>query len=367
MGGNLEQALARVAAKVHAGERLDREDGLALFRSSDLLAVGQLADEVRRRKGGDRVYFLVNRHINPTNVCENLCPLCAFGLARGKPGTYTMSLDEVEAKARASRELGISEIHMVAGLSPELDLAWYEEALRRIKVQLPQVVIQAFTAVEVDYLAALAGLSLEDTLRRLRSAGLDSLPGGGAEVFASRVRRKICPKKISGERWLQVHETAHRLGLPTNATMLYGHIETHEERVEHLLALRELQDRTGGFLTFIPLAFHPAHTRLGDDTLGRGPTGMDDLKTIAVARLLLDNFPHVKAMWIQIGLKLAQVALSFGADDLDGTVMEEQIYHAAGAATDQHTPRETLVRLIREAGRLPVERDTLYRVLAEVS
>jgi aminodeoxyfutalosine synthase len=359
-----DPGLREIAAKVAAGERLDFADGVRLFRSPDLLGVGRLADAVRRRKHGDRVYFVVNRHINHTNICVNGCAFCAFSKEDGDPAGYLMSLDEVVARARESWRQGISEVHIVGGLHPRLDLDYYLKMLARLREAVPGVIIQALTAVEVDYLAERHGLSLEEVLTELRAAGLDALPGGGAEVFAPRVRELICPKKTSGERWLAVHAAAHRLGLRTNATMLYGHLETLEERVDHLLRLRELQDRTGGFLTFIPLAFHRRHTRL-ESTVRYQTTGYDDLKTLAVARLLLDNFDHIKAYWIMIGPKLAQISLSFGVNDFDGTVVEERITHAAGADAGKALPCEELRRLIRDAGRVPVERDTLYNVLKE--
>ncbi|NHM28361.1 aminofutalosine synthase MqnE [Desulfofundulus sp. TPOSR] len=360
----VSEELKDIAAKVQVGERLSFEDGVRLFKSGDLLTIGYLADQVRQRKNGNRAYFIVNRHINHTNICINRCPLCAFGRDPGDRGAYTMTLDEIEARALECRGQGVSEIHIVGGLNDALDLEYYLEMLRRVRRALPGTVIQAFTAVEVDYLARSNGLSLEKTLELLKDAGLDSLPGGGAEIFAPRVRERICPRKISGDRWLEVHETAHRLGMRTNATMLYGHIETIEERVDHLIRLRELQDRTGGFLAFIPLAFHPKNTEL--ESLGlAGTTGYEDLKVLAVARLMLDNFDHIKAFWIMIGPKLAQVALSFGVDDLDGTVVEEKIAHDAGAETDQYMPKQKLIKMIRAAGRIPVERDTLYNVIRE--
>lgn len=359
-----DNQLASIEAKVVRGERLSREDGIALYNTKDILALGYLADTARCRKNGHRTYFIVNRHINHTNICVNLCKLCAFGREAGDPKAYTLSLEEIESKAMASREVRISEIHIVGGLNPELKLDYYLEMLRRVRRVLPEVVIQSFTAVEVDYLAELHGMSVEDVLAALKEAGLDSLPGGGAEIFSPRVRELICPKKISGRRWLQVHEAAHSLGMRTNATMLYGHVETVEERVDHLLALRELQDRTGGFLTFIPLAFHPKNTGL--ERLGlSGTTGYDDLKNLAVARLMLDNFDHIKAFWVMIGPKMAQVSLSFGVDDLDGTVVEEKIAHDAGAATGQFMTKAEIINMIKAAGRFPVERDTLYNVIEE--
>jgi len=356
--------LRDITGKVLRGERLNREDGLRLMRSKDLLTIGYLADLVRRRKHGDRAYFIVNRHINQTNICVNRCRFCAFGKDPGAPGSYALTLDEIVEQARRSWALGISEVHIVGGLHPDLSLEYYTEMMRRLREALPGVVIQALTAVEVEYLAQRHQMTVEDVLLTLHQAGLDSLPGGGAEVFSPRVREQLCPKKISGERWLHVHETAHRLGIRTNATMLYGHIETPEERVDHLLALRALQDRTGGFLAFVPLAFHPGRTEL-EGVVRNRTTGYDDLRMLAVSRLMLDNFDHIKAYWIMIGEKISQVALSFGADDLDGTVVEERITHAAGAETAQSLTRRELIRQIRAAGRRPVERDTLYNVIRE--
>lgn len=359
-----ESELKDIIEKVESGERLGREDGIRLMKSADLLAIGYMADLVRRRKNGDYAYFIVNRHINHTNICDNLCKLCAFAKKPEDPEAYTMSLAEVEAKAIECTDQGISEIHIVGGLNPELKLEYFEEMLRKVRRVLPGVVIQAFTAVEIDYFARTENISVEEVLRRLMEAGLDSLPGGGAEVFSSRVRDKICEKKISGERWLEVHETAHRLGMRTNATMLYGHIETVEERIDHFIRLRELQDKTGGFLAFIPLAFHPKNTGLEGMGLSRS-TGYEDLKVLAVARLMLDNFDHIKAFWIMIGPKLAQVSLAFGVDDIDGTVVEEKITHAAGADTDQALTKQQLIRMVKAAGRIPAERDTLYNILEE--
>jgi aminodeoxyfutalosine synthase len=358
--------LEDIAAKVEAGERLDREEGLRLLKSHHLLAVGGLADTVRRRKHGDRVYYILNRHINHTNICVNRCKFCAFGRDETDPGAYVFSLDEIEEKAGAYRGRGITEIHIVGGLNEKLPLDYYVEALKRVRRVLPGVIIQSFTAVEIDYLAGVNGLTAREVLSLLKEAGLDSLPGGGAEVFSPRVRELVCPKKISGERWLEVHEAAHGLGMRTNATMLYGHVETLEERIDHFIQLREAQDRTGGFLAFIPLAYHPKNTQLDRDQPGRSTTtGYEDLKMLAVARLMLDNFDHIKAFWIMIGPKIAQVSLSFGVDDLDGTVEEEKIVHDAGAETDQRMPRGELVRMIKAAGRIPVERDTLYNIIRE--
>jgi len=349
--------LNRIEEKIKDQERLSFEDGLILQQSKDLLGIGYLANLVRERMNGNRAYYVYNRHINYTNICENRCRFCAFSCDPHDPRAFTLTVDQVLEKALEVRNEPITEFHIVGGLNPELPFSYYLDLLRVLKSHFPQVHLQAFTAVEIDYLARLTGMSLEETLKELMAAGLGSLPGGGAEIFSSRVRGTLCPRKISAERWLEVMETAHRLGLKSNATMLYGHIETPEEQLDHLIRLRELQDRTHGFMSFIPLAFHPRHTQL--DHLP-GTTGFKDLKILAISRLMLDNFPHIKAFWIMLGLKLAQLSLSFGVDDLDGTVMEEKITHAAGAQTAEGVSRQELIYLIREAGRVPVERDTIY-------
>jgi len=349
--------LEPIASKVLAGERLSAEDGLALFESHDLLALGWLANHVREKRHGNICFFNVNRHINPTNVCVAHCKLCAFGRSPDAPGAYTFALEEIFQRAAQGVAEGATEFHIVGGLHPDLPFDYYLDLVRGLKQRFPHVHLKAFTAVEVHYYSRLAKISLRDVLVKMKEAGVDSLPGGGAEVFHPRVRRIICDHKVSGQMWLQIARTAHELGMRSNATMLYGHVETNEERVDHLLRLRELQDKTHGFQTFIPLAFHPANTPLSHLP---GPTGLDDLKTIAVSRLLLDNFDHIKAYWIMLTPRIAQVALRFGADDLDGTVVEEKIYHDAGATTPEHLTRAELERLIRAAGRVPVERDTLY-------
>lgn len=355
----LRGPLAGIAAKVMAGTRLDFEDGVRLLESHDLLAAGYLANLVRERKNGQHAYFIVNRHINPTNVCINGCKFCAYFREPGHPQAYTMPLEEIFRIAETHRHDGISELHIVGGLHPELPYRYYLDLLRGLRERLPEVHLQAFTMVEIDHIAKIAGKSIRETLLDLREAGLGSIPGGGAEVFAPRVREALCTKKISGDRWLDIARTAHQLGIRSNATMLYGHVETVAERVQHLLRLRDLQDETGGFLAFIPLAFHPANTRV---TGAGSTTGVDDLKMLACARLLLDNFAHIKSFWIMVGPKLAQVSLSFGVDDIDGTVIDEKITHSAGARTATGLARQELVRLIRMAGRIPVERDTLYNI-----
>ncbi|MDD5759391.1 MAG: aminofutalosine synthase MqnE [Desulfobulbaceae bacterium] len=349
-----------ILCKIKDGERLSIDDGARLYRSSDLLAVGYLANLVRERINGNNAYFIYNQHINYSNICTNLCKFCAFGKDASSPLAYEMSIADIRKKVEDRLDEPITEIHMVGGIHPELPFSYYLDALSVIKEVRPDVHIQAFTCVEIAHLAGLAGLSVADTLRELTAAGLGSIPGGGAEVFSPRIRAKTCEKKLSGEGWLEVAKTAHRQGIRSNATMLYGHIETIEERLEHMDMLRQAQDETGGFMTFIPLAFHPKNTEMAD--LSRS-SGIEDLKNIAVARCFLDNFPHVKAYWVMIGIKLAQVGLSFGADDIDGTVKEEIITHMAGAETEQAQARRELVRIIREAGRTPIERDTLFNVI----
>ena len=351
----------RIRDKVRDGEPLTLEDGVALFEHPNLLDVGSLANSVRERLHGDRTYFNRNLHINATNVCEASCRFCSFArLEEGKPGAYTMSHAEAWSKlqARLDAHDPITEIHIVNGLHPGLAFDYYTELLAGLKRLQPAIHLKAFTAVELHYYARKYGMSYEEVITKLRAAGLDSIPGGGAEIFAARVRKKICDDKCTADEWLEVHRTAHRLGLRSNCTMLYGTIETVEERVDHMLRLRALQAETGGFQTFIPLAFHPDNNALMKLP---GPTGVEDLRTYAVARLVLDNIPHIKAYWIMMTPRIAQIALRFGADDIDGTVVEEKIYHDAGATTSQSLRRAELLQLIRKAGREPVERDTLYR------
>jgi aminodeoxyfutalosine synthase len=353
-----DSRLKPIADKVLSGERLSFADGMLLYRSPDLLAVGWLANHVREARHGDVCYYNVNRHINPTNVCVAHCRLCAFGRDPNAPGAYTYALDEIWQRAEQGVRAGATEFHLVGGLHPDLPFEYFLDLMRGLKQRCPQVHLKAFTMVEVGYFSRIAKLSVREVLVALKDAGVDSLPGGGAEIFNPRVRRIICDHKTSGRQWLDIARTAHEIGLRSNATMLYGHIESEEERVEHLLLLRELQDETHGFVAFIPLAFHPANTALSHLP---GPTGFDDLRAIAVSRLLLDNFDHIKAYWIMLTPRIAQIALRFGADDMDGTVIEEKIYHDAGAKTEEFTSRSELERLIRAAGRTPVERDTLYR------
>lgn len=353
-----DQRLHPIFEKVQRGERLSFDDGVTLYASPDLLAIGYMANLVRERLHGDTTYFNVNRHINPTDVCVASCRLCAFGKRARDPKSYTMSLEEVWHKAGEGWTEAVTEFHIVGGLHPELTLDWYCQMIRGLKERFPQVHLKAFTMVEVAYLAQRAKLSIREVLQKLVDAGVDSMPGGGAEIFSERARRIICDHKIDGGQWLDVARMAHEMGLKSNCTMLYGHIETDEDRVDHLVKLRALQDQTQGFVTFIPLAFHPQNTALEHIA---PTTGFMDLKNIAVSRLMLDNIPHVKAYWIMMTPRIAQIALRFGADDIDGTVVEEKIYHDAGATTSQSLRRADLLRLIREAGREPVERDTLYR------
>ncbi len=355
-----EAGLGDILNKVRNEERLSVEDGIRLYKCPDLLSVGYLANIVRQRKNGDKTFFIYNQHINYSNICTNLCKFCAFGKDKDSDQAYEMSVEDVRGKVRDRLDEPITEIHMVGGIHPDLPYSYYTDLLKVIKQERPDVHIQAFTCVEIAHLADISGLGVEGVLEDMREAGLGSIPGGGAEVFSPRIRELTCEKKLSGSGWLDVAKTAHRLGLHTNATMLYGHIETVEERLDHLKMLRDAQDETNGFLAYIPLAFHPKNTELSN--LSR-TSGIDDLKTIAVARCFLDNFPHIKAYWVMIGQKLAQIALSFGADDVDGTVKEEIITHMAGAETEQAMTREQLLRLIREAGRTPIERDTLYNVI----
>ena len=352
--------LTPVAEKVFSEERLNFDDGVALYRSPDILAVGWLANWVREKMHGDIAYFNVNRHINPTNVCVAACRLCAFGRKKDAPGAYTMALEEAWQRAAEGYSEAVTEFHLVGGLHPDLQLEYFLDLISGLKQRFPKVHIKAFTMVEIAYLAKRSKLNIRETIEKLKAAGVDSMPGGGAEIFADRVRHIICDHKIDGGEWLETARIAHQLGLRSNATMLYGHVENDEDRVDHLLRLRALQDETGGFQTFIPLAFHPDNTAL--DHLPR-TSGMTDIRQIAVGRLMLDNFGHIKAYWQMMTAKIAQIALRFGADDIDGTVVEEKIYHDAGAETPQGMRRADLVRLITEAGRIPVERDTLYRAV----
>ncbi len=352
--------LSKIGEKIEKGIRLSRDDALILMESNDILTLGQLANKVREKKSGDYAYFNINRHINLTNICVSRCKFCAFSRDKGDSDAYTMTIDDVLNTARSARDIGITEFHIVSGLHPDLPFDYYLEVISSLKNMMPEVHIQAFTAVEIDYFAKIANLSIKEVLIRLKEAGLGSLPGGGAEILSSRVRDAVCSKKATSDEWLEVMKAAHMMDLKSNATMLYGHIETIRERIDHLLTLRSLQDETGGFQSFIPLPFHPRNTQLPNF---KRPTALENLKMLTVSRLVLDNFPHIKAFWIMLGLKVAQLSLLFGVDDLDGTVVEEKITHAAGADTGQSISREELLDLIFAAGRIPVERDTLYNII----
>ncbi len=347
--------------KVEDGKRLTIEDGERLFSCPDLHAVGYLAQRVRTRLHGARAYYVMNQHINYSNICVNGCLFCAFGREPGEAGAFMLSVDDIIAKVRARLGEPISEIHMVGGCHPDLSLDHFQAIIRAVKEVRPDVVVKAFTAVEIDHFARREGLDSREVLERLKGAGLDMLPGGGAEIFSARVRHQLCPNKLDGAGWLRVSREAHLAGIRSNATMLFGHIESIGERLEHLDALRRLQDETGGFVCFIPLPFQPENNRVAG---ARGPSGLDELKTIAVSRLMLDNIPHVKAYWVMLSIKLAQVALHFGADDLDGTVIEEKIGHMAGADSKQALTRGELEHLIRAAGFDPVLRDSFFVPMA---
>jgi len=353
--------LADIDDKLQAGERLTFEDGVRLFNVPDLLAVGWLANREREKRHGARTYFNYNLRLEPTNVCEASCLFCSFArLQPGMPEAYTMSLEEAWDKLRQRANQPLTELHIVNGLNPHLPFSYYTDLLRGFKRIRPGIHLKCFTAVEIAYFADLYGMTDEQVLRELIDAGLDSLPGGGAEIFAERVRRKICHDKADADRYLSIHRIAHRLGLKTNVTMLYGHIETMEERVDHMLRSRALQDETGGFQAFIPLAFHPDNNQMRKLP---APSGTDTLRVHAVSRLMLDNIPHIKAFWIATGLEVAQTSLWFGVDDLDGTVQEEKIYHMAGSSTPEGMTTAALTRLVRAAGREPLERDTFYNIV----
>ncbi len=351
-----DKALEPIWEKVQAGRRLTAEDGLALFRSDDFISLGRMGDFVARKKSGDRVQFVINRHVNPTNVCVLRCKFCDFRADKGDPNAYEMSMEQILGMLNDE----IKEVHIVGGHHPDWPFERFEDMLRTIHERFPEMQIKAFTAAEIDYFHKRWKVPPEEALARLKAVGLKSMPGGGAEVFSSRVAKLLnYTGKANSKRWLEIHKLAHRMGIPSNGTMLYGHIETYEERVHHLLLLREAQDETGGFLTFIPLEYQTGTTNL----VPRQAPPFDDLKMVAVSRLMLDNFPHIKAYWVMMGEETASMALNFGADDLDGTIGKEVIAHAAKAASPVGLARERIVRLIRDAGKAPVERDALYNVV----
>ncbi|MBK8232206.1 MAG: aminofutalosine synthase MqnE [Candidatus Eisenbacteria bacterium] len=350
-----DPALEPIWRKVQTGERLTRSDGLTLFASPDLNGLGAMADWRKTQLHGDQAYFVFNRQVNPTNLCVLDCKFCDYAHHPLDPKGYAMSIDQVLAKL--SPEL--REVHIVGGLHHQWRFDYYVDVVRQIRRAFPTIQIKAYTAVEIDFFAKIAKLSIERVLETLVEAGLDSMPGGGAEVFSERVRAELFPKKIGAEAWLNVHRIAHRMGIPTNSTLLYGHIETHEERVDHMLLLRELEDEAPGFLAFIPLAFQTGYS----DIVKRGPSAVEDLKTIAAARLLMDNMPHIKSYWVMLGEDTASVGLNFGASDIDGTIFEEKIAHAALAESPVGLARERILQMIREAGKIPVERDALYNIV----
>ncbi len=351
-----DEALIPIWERVLSGQRLGREDGLAVLNSWDLTAIGKMADHVKREKSGDRVYFVMNRQINPTNLCVLDCTFCDFAAKPGDDHAYEMSIDEILEKLGPE----LSEVHIVGGLHPTWKFDDYLNIVKRIHEAVPSIQIKAWTAVEIDWFARIARISIEEVLERLREVGLQSLPGGGAEVFSERVQQATFKHKMGAERWFEVHRIAHEMGFPSNATLLYGHIETYEERVDHMLRLRDAQDETPGFMSFIPLALQPGNTGLAE----RQASAIEDLRTVACGRLLLDNFDHIKSYWVMLGEETASVALNFGASDLDGTIGEEKIAHYAQAKSAIGLARDKLVEMIREAGKIPAERDALYNVLS---
>ncbi len=351
-----DQKLEPVWEKVQAGERLTREDGLQLLETDDLLGVGRMADHVKSRREGDRVYFVINRYISPTNVCVLSCAFCGFARKKGEDGAFEYTVEDIVGMVGAE----VREVHIVGGHHPDWPFEYYERVIAALHAARPEVQIKAFTAAEIDYFWRRSRIEPKDALTRLKAAGLQTMPGGGAEIFSARVAKRLrYTGKADAERWCEIHGIAHALGIKTNATMLYGHVETLAERVDHLLRLREQQDASGGFLTFIPLPYQVGTTRLVE----RPTPPTDNLRTIAAARLLLDNFPHVEAYWVLLGEATASVALHFGADDVNGTLEDERVQHMAGAETPAGLAREQLLRMIKDAGKIPVERDALYNVL----
>lgn len=355
-----QSRLIAIREKVEAGRRLSFEDGLFLDKEANLFTLGELANLVRERKNGNVAYYNVNTHINPTNVCVYRCNFCAFRADLKSPKGYVMSDEQIVERAAEADRRGATEMHIVGGLHHQLPYDWYLNVVRIMHQAYPRLHLKAYTAVEWDWFSRLTGRPTRDILAEFKDAGLGSLPGGGAEIFHPDIRDRICEHKADADAWIRIHREAHEFGLRSNATMLYGHIEKAHHRINHLCRLRELQDETGGFQTFIPLAFHPENTRLGELEKIEKPSILRDLRTVAVSRLMLDNFPHVKAYWIMLGIPTAQIALSYGADDIDGTVVHEKIYHDAGSDSPQELTVAQLRRLIEEAGRVPVERDTLY-------
>ncbi|THB81543.1 MAG: aminofutalosine synthase MqnE [Desulfobacteraceae bacterium] len=353
----LDHRLEDIYLRVKNNSRLSKEDGILLYDTHDLIGVGYIADHVRQKRHGKQAYYVYNQHLNYTNVCKNRCAFCAYAKDRDENGAYTWDMTEIENQLLSRIDEPVNELHIVGGLNPDLDFDYFIALLKTVKRIRPRAAVKAFTCVEIDYLSQISGRSIEQTISALKEAGLDMMPGGGAEVLSKRIHDRLFPKKIGHERWLEIVEAVHNQGIPTNATMLYGHVETVQERIDHLIQLREIQDRTGGFSAFIPLAFHSQNTQLPDLP---PTTAVEDLKTIAAARLMLDNFDHIKAYWVMIGEKLAQAALAFGADDLDGTIIEERITHTAGARSAKGLTREQMEDMIIMAGFEPVQRDSFY-------
>lgn len=352
--------LEPIAEKVLAGERLSFDDGLLLYESNDVTSVGRMANFVRENKNGDQTFYTVNRYVNHTNVCVVSCKLCAFAVRPRQEGGWTYTAEEIVEQVRPSIAHGVRELHIVGGLHPWLKFEYFLDLFRKLKAEFPAVHLKALTMVEIDFLAKLSKQSMRDTILALKEAGMDSCPGGGAEIFHPEVRNEICDHKMTAEQWLDIARLCHQLGVRTNCTMLYGHIEKPMHRIDHMLRLRELQDETGGFNCFIPLHFHRQNTVY--ETTVHEASPLDDLRTIAVSRLMLDNIQHIKAYWIGMGEDVAQIALSFGADDLGGTISDERIFKMAGSATDASTmTRDRLEKMIRNAGRVPVETDPLYK------
>ncbi|MBB5173554.1 aminofutalosine synthase MqnE [Texcoconibacillus texcoconensis] len=356
----MDQSLQPIQEKINRGERLTIEDGLKLYETSDLLTVAQMANQVNEQKNGDNVYFIENMYINPTNVCEASCGFCGFKRKPGEEGAYTMDSDELLKYVEDRWNDNIREFHIVGGHNPEVPFQYYLDTVRVLKENYPQCSVKAYTGAEIEFFARMTGMTMKEVLQQLVDAGLDTLPGGGAEILTERYRAKMSPEKASTDQWLEAHEIAHNLGLKTHATMLYGSIETLEERLIHMDRLRQLQDQTNGFMVFIPLAMQPKSVNAG---LKRRTTAYDDLRTIAISRLMLDNFDHIKAYWINIGPQLTQMALTFGSSDIHGTLIEERISHSAGALTSQGITRDELQYLIKGAHKTPVERDTFYNVI----
>lgn len=358
----IDKRLERIHSKVITNSRLSKEDGIVIYETHDLIGLGRIADYARKQRHGKKAFFIYNQHLNYTNVCKNQCLFCAYAKQDNEKDAYAWSIEEIEKRLMERIDEPVKELHIVGGLNENLSFSYFTDLLKTVKKIRPNATIKAFTCVEIDYLSKISGLSVEQTVDELKKAGLEMMPGGGAEVLNSRVHHELFPKKIGHDRWLEIVRAVHKAGIKTNATMLYGHIETIEERVEHLIKLREVQDETGGFSAFIPLAFHSENTKLSHLP---ATTAVEDLKNIAAARLLLDNFDHIKAYWVMIGERLAQIALNFGADDLDGTIIEERITHTAGAKSAKGLTREQMEDMIFRAGFDPVERDSFYNPVGE--